>query len=149
MRQMTIDVLPDGYLPCSNPDLVEGYLAIADILAGPSTDFGKCADCGIVWCECNMDSKREDESYQVLVEHFRNGGMINVPILRYKSYWNNEQEQSNGHHRVIAAMDAGFTHIPYQTRDTGKGWSVDWSGTPAEEYGFRLGNDNYLVPITE
>lgn len=146
MEQMTIDVhkpetLPAGYLPCSNPDLVEGYMAISDILAGPSVDFTYCEACETIWCDHNMDYKREDESYKVLVEHFRNGGMINIPILRYTSYYGPENEQSNGHHRVIAALDAGFTHIPYQTRKTGKGWSEDWSGTPAEDYGFRVVTD--------
>lgn len=144
MDQMTMDVhkpetLPAGYLPCSNPDLVEGYMAISEILEGYSTDHMECGDeeCEERFCEHVIDSKRQDYSYRKLLEHFKNGGMINIPILREGG------SQSNGHHRVVAAMDAGYTHVPYQTPsgNWNRAWKDDWSESfvqTAEETGFTI-----------
>jgi hypothetical protein len=124
-------------LPCSNPQLVEGWISIEEILAGNSSDFDSFDDCDEVWCVHAMDDKREDESYQILVEHFRKGGMINVPIYRMRD-WDTPGKtiQSNGHHRVIAALDAGFTHVPYQTDRSAHTWYDDWANTvrPSDEY---------------
>ena len=131
-EQLTLpESLPEGYLPASNPDLVEGYISIKEILSTPSTDFGYCWCGGGPWCDHHLNSKREDPSYSILLKHFKSGGKINVPILRYVDlYGYGKDEQSNGHHRIIAAMDAGFTHVPYQTQKKGQGWRDDWSGTP-------------------
>lgn len=135
MQQMTIEALPPGYLPCSNPSLVEGYISIADILRGRSSDFGLCDECDEILCEHALNEKREDESYKLLVEHFRHGGMINQPI----NYDMRRKAQGNGHHRMVAALDAGFTHVPYQSA-----WGIeDWKGVDAEQYGFILCADSW------
>lgn len=129
MEQLTLPgILPVGYLPCSNPELVEGYLSIKKILNGDSGDFDRCDECKIVLCDHALDEKREDYSYCKLVEHFRNGGMINQPICYTFGDW---ERICNGHHRLAAALDAGFTHIPYQTA---WGEEYDW----AEQYSFKL-----------
>ena len=113
-------------LPCSNPDLVEGYLSIEKILQGDSGDwYDMCDECEMMLCEHRLDEKREDDSYMYLVDHFRNGGMIDQPIC-YDRYLR------NGHHRLAAALDAGFTHIPYQSVWGDEDWDV-----PASYY-FRL-----------
>jgi hypothetical protein len=138
MEQLTLlneITTPVGYLPCANPELVTGYIAIEEILRGRSSDFGECDECDVALCEHALDVKRADESYEVLVEHFRHGGMINQPI----SYDMRNKEQCNGHHRLAAAYDAGFTHIPYQNK-----WgSDDWTGVNAEAYGFRIVTDSW------
>ena len=130
-EQLTLsESFPEGYLPASNPDLVEGYISIEEIMAGDSGDFRHYRCCPTIWCEHALNEKRKDPSYKILVKHFRDGGSINIPILRY--YHNTKDVfQSNGHHRIIAAMDAGFTHMPYQTDDSGYGWKTDWSDTPS------------------
>lgn len=139
MDQMTIEALPVGYLPCANPHLVEGYMAISEILEGHSTDHAECGyyKCEKRFCEHVIESKRQDHSYLKLLVHFKSGGMINIPILREGG------SQSNGHHRVVAAMDAGYTHVPYQTPGGGweRGWQDDWSESfvqTAEETGFKI-----------
>jgi len=124
--QLTIENELPGYLPCSNPDLVEGWVAIEDIFEGRSCDFLFCEDCGKTFCECNLNEKREDPSYAVLLEHFRKGGMINQPINYDPRY----QVQRNGHHRLIAAYDAGYTHVPYNSELWG---DTDWQGTANSE----------------
>lgn len=135
MQQMTTDALPEGYLPCSNPGLVEGYASIEEILQGRSGDFGRCHTCDKYLCKHHLDYKRQDASYKVLVQHFRNGGMINQPI----SYHPEHKSQGNGHHRLVAAYDAGFTHIPYSS-DWGES---DWEGVDLSRYGFRLVTDSW------
>lgn len=148
MEQAVIDVfnpdtLPDGYLPAANPALVDGYVAIEEILKGRSTDFGTCYECGLALCEHALDEKREDESYKVLVQHFRDGGKINQPLNydpRYKT-------QDNGHHRLVAALDAGFTHVPYNAYS----WSEhpDWDDVDLEQYGFQVDQNGDLYEIAE
>lgn len=113
---------PKGYLPCSRPELVTGYISIQKIINGDSGDFERCDYCETVLCECHLDEKRRDQSYRTLVEHFRDGGTINQPVY-YNTTW---KELRNGHHRLAAALDAGFTHIPYQTN---WGEEHDWDET--------------------
>jgi hypothetical protein len=137
MEQLTLtDDLPEGYLPCASPHLVEGYVSIATIFKGSSVDFDVCWDggCDTVFCEHNLDEKREDLSYRLLVTHFRNGGAVNQPLNYVPSQMGAEYgEQKNGHHRLTAAYDAGFTHVPYNSRAWGN--HEDWHDTPnAEEY---------------
>jgi hypothetical protein len=113
---------PEGYLPCSRPELVSGYISIRKILNGDSGDFDRCDECEMVLCEHALDEKRMDRSYRKLVDHFTDGGMINQPVY-YNTMW---KELRNGHHRLAAALDAGFTHIPYQDR---WGEEHDWDET--------------------
>lgn len=138
MKQMVIemftaDTLPKGYLPCARPDLVEGYVSIEQIFKGRSVDFGYCwgGDCNTRFCKHNLDVKREDTSYLVLLEHFLNGGAVNQPINYVPDYYNHTTgTQHNGHHRLVAAYDAGFTHVPYNSREWG---DYDWNDTPAAD----------------
>lgn len=126
------DALPPGYLPCARPDLIEGYVSIERVFAGDSVDFGYCSDHETRFCDCNMDEKREDESYRLLVKHFRSGGAVNQP-LNYRPYrWGDLGDQGNGHHRLTAAYDAGFTHVPFNSRKWGD--DEDWADTPKPEY---------------
>jgi hypothetical protein len=106
-------------LPCANPDLVEEYMPIEKILEGNSGDFDRCYTHNKVLCECHLDKKREDDSYKRLVVHFRAGGLINQPIY-YNRYLH------NGHHRLAAAMDAGYTHVPTSSK---WGLEYDWENT--------------------
>ena len=134
MQQLVIpgtDTLPVGYLPCSRQELVEGWLSIRKILDGNSGDFDRCDECGVVLCEHALDEKRQDRSYRVLAEHFENGGMLNQPVCYDPDY----RKLKNGHHRLAAAMDAGFTHIPYQSR---WGEHSDWDEFYRNEYNFTL-----------
>lgn len=119
-------------LPCANPNLVDEYVAIDEILQGRSSDFTTCHICGIALCEHALNEKRADESYKVLVQHFRDGGPVNQPL----AYKRRDKEQSNGHHRLVAALDAGFTHVP--VRHTGWGEDADWTGTDLKRYGFQM-----------
>lgn len=131
MEQLTLtEVLPAGYLPCSNPDLVRGYISIEDLLKGNSGDFGKCYECGFALCEHALNEKRADHSYRELVEHFRKGGLINQPV----AYDQRNKQLANGHHRLAAAYDAGYTHIPYCRDGYGDSegwWDSDWTETYA------------------
>lgn len=144
MEQLTItDDLPEGYLPCASPDLVEGYVSIETIFKGGSVDFRSCWDgCDTLFCEHNMEDKRIDLSYKLLVVHFRNGGAVNQPLNYIPSQMGAEYGvQKNGHHRLVAAYDAGFTHVPYNSREWGS--NEDWHDTPnAYEYD-PYDEDNY------
>jgi hypothetical protein len=134
MEQLTIPLemtYPKGYLPCSRRELVEGWLSIRKILNGNSGDFERCDECDIALCDHALDDKRRDHSYQLLVSHFEDGGTLNQPVC-YSTEWN---ELRNGHHRLAAALDAGFTHIPYQTR---WGSENDWEESYVNEHGFIL-----------
>jgi hypothetical protein len=122
--------LPTGYLPCSRPELVAGYVSIQDIINGDSGDFSRCRRCEKALCQCHLHEKRQDPQYNTLLEHFRAGGMINQPVY----YEPEDRCLSNGHHRLAAAMDAGYTHIPYQSH---WGKEEDWEESFADK-GFKL-----------
>lgn len=127
------DILPKGYLPCSNPELIEGYVAIADIFKGDSVDFRYCYTHRTAWCEHRFNWKRGDLSYLPLLEHFRNGGSVNQPLNWVPGRYEGEDRyiygnQQNGHHRLVAAYDAGFTHVPYNSARWGD--HRDWEDTP-------------------
>lgn len=137
MEQLMIpgmSVLPKGYLPCANPELVTGYVSIQKILEGDSGDFDRCWGCNMALCEHHLDEKREDRSYRDLVEHFQNGGMMNQPVCYMESRYSGLSLR-NGHHRLAAALDAGFTHIPFQTA---WGENDDWDEKFITDNGFTL-----------
>lgn len=107
-------------LPCAFPDKVSRYVSIEQILDGNSGDFDRVdleCECERLLCEHALDYKRGNPSYRQLVEHFRNGGMVNQPLY----YDDSRHKLHNGHHRLIAALDAGFTHVPVWDQ-----WGDDW-----------------------
>jgi hypothetical protein len=121
--------LPQGYVPCAYPEKVEYYVRIQVIMELESEDFyTPCPYCEedtgeeIFWCYHRMNDKREDGSYKALLEHLEEGGGFNDPV-QFPS--GNCGGLGNGHHRVIAALDAGFTHVPAWL-DWGSDY--DWSG---------------------
>jgi hypothetical protein len=123
-------------LPCANPHLVKEYVAIEDILQGDSNDWEECGRCGGRLCEHVLNSKRQDESYKVLVEHLREGGAVNEPL----NYDPRTENMGNGHHRLAAALDAGFTHVPVNPKRWGDN---NWNDTDPEQYGFKLVSDGW------
>jgi hypothetical protein len=121
-------------LPCANPQLVDEYVAIEEILQGQSSDSSLCGRCNGRLCEHILNAKRQDESYKVLVQHFRDGGEVNQPLNWDR--WGDGGYQSNGHHRLAAALDAGFTHVPVNHEEWGDDY--DWSNVEPERYGFQM-----------
>jgi hypothetical protein len=77
--------------------------------------------------------KRYDESYRELIESMRTNG-VTSPIGV------NGNELANGHHRLAAMIDLGYTEIPVVTNEVS---SDPWLIT---EYWGRYGGDKQLLP---
>lgn len=66
--------------------------------------------------KANYVSKQGDEGYEKLRDDLKITGWLD-PVYIYRD----EEELGNGHHRVVAAFDIGYTHIPV-TRNRYYGW---------------------------
>jgi hypothetical protein len=120
---MTVDVLVRLDVPCEQPWLVAGYVAIADVMARYSDDFDSHTDeewdsdaCTVnhgetPWCGERLEYKRNEPSYDTLVAALKAGKGFRNPVQ-----WHCGGGLGNGHHRVIAAFDCGFTHVPYSQK---------------------------------
>jgi len=63
----------------------------------------------INWLEL-MDSKRQDKQYDELVKSIEYNGIVRLPAVAfYKDFF----MHYDGHHRMTAAYDLGFTKVPY------------------------------------
>ncbi len=60
--------------------------------------------------ERNRRQKRDDWHYPGLVESIREDG-FHDPVFLHR-YDGLPDELGNGHHRVLAALDLGYTHVP-------------------------------------
>ena len=71
----------------------------------------------------NQQRKRNDVRYDDLVEDLQDQGYLD-PIFVWEAGTNYRSEGEvlgNGHHRLIAAKDLGYTHVPV-TRDRDQQW---------------------------
>lgn len=128
------DLVAQGHkpVPCTNPEKVDGWVSLKELMEGVAGDFGK-------WTESNMNYKRDHKSYDLLKEHLQKGGGLNHPVFYCPpDEYNHQGYLSNGHHRVCAAVDAGFTHIPYNSEEWGDDY--DWTGTENAESGMYYGH---------
>lgn len=114
-------------------------------------DFGSCLNC-IGFCEecstidyccsCTIDleemwisimnKKRRDAWYLNILQSILDNGLVGALVVNYdgKNYYH-----LDGHHRLTAMYDLGFTKIPYIVEDNEK-WSMhssSWIGTGFRE----------------
>lgn len=97
------------------------WVRVDYILSLPSVDFGEEG----LSTEANREWKRSDWRYDELVEDIRENGYMD-PVFLHEgfawSYFTETETLGNGHHRVVAAVDLGYTHIPV-TRDDDDQWT--------------------------
>lgn len=82
--------------------------------------------------EYNRDRKRSDTGYVDLLRDIQEHGYIN-PVFMYSpdgSSWDDDVPYAlgNGHHRVVAALDLGYTHIPVTIQQY-RQWDSDGCST--------------------
>lgn len=84
-----------------------------------STDAGHGAYWSDLWLSAN---KRKDSHYPKLLADIRMNG------YRSPVFWSPSRRVfNNGHHRLAAALDLGFTHIPTTEVSERTGWDDhDW-----------------------
>lgn len=95
------------------------WVAVDYLLSIDSVDF----DHGLR-PESNRRMKRDDYHYSGLVESIRQDG-FHDPIFVY-GHETVPEELGNGHHRVLAGLDLGYTHVPV-TRDRIHQWETSVS----------------------
>lgn len=66
--------------------------------------------------EYGLRKKREDKGYQNLVQSISSIGFLWPALI------DSDNEYSNGHHRLAACIDLGYTHVPVTTEDDDCGW---------------------------
>jgi ParB-like nuclease domain len=94
------------------------WVSIDILLALPSTDFDD-----IPWgISCNLREKRADYGYKQLVENIAEHGILD-PVYVWGTL-GKPGKLANGHHRVVACRDLGYTQVPV-TYDR---WVPDTSG---------------------
>lgn len=81
----------------------------------PSSDF----DADGLSEERNREEKRSDWDYWRLKRNIAENGYMD-PVYLYTEL--GEEHLGNGHHRVVAAYDLGYSHVPV-TRDENYQWS--------------------------
>lgn len=59
----------------------------------------------------DIDLKREAGGFEHLKQSIIEDGFF-YPVLLWRSWSGRGYEQSNGHHRLAASQDLGYTHIP-------------------------------------
>jgi hypothetical protein len=95
------------------------------LLSLPCPDFGPV---GLSW-EMNRNDKRSDPGYEDLKDDLAEQGFLD-PIYVYLPHTrfdksNRTENMGNGHHRLVAALDLGWTYVPvtrnpdHQWRDSG------------------------------
>ena len=96
------------------------WVSVDYLMSLPSIDFGTE---GLV-DEWNREHKRSDGGYQELLSDIADNGFMD-PVYVYPvgpDNWDPHQEQlGNGHHRILAAYDLGYTHVPV-TQDEDYQW---------------------------
>lgn len=97
------------------------WVRVDYIMSLPSVDF--YAD-GLS-TEENRDHKRRDQGYEDLVESIRTEGFYD-PVFLYED---SPETLGNGHHRVVAAYDLGYTHVPV-TSNPDVQWDTNYPGHP-------------------
>lgn len=96
------------------------WTPISDLIGRDSVDFYDGLS------DENLDTKRGDIDYALLVESIRNEGILN-PV-----FWD-EFTYGNGHHRLAACIDLGYTHIPttanpqIEWEESGVTTRIDWT----------------------
>lgn len=100
-------------------DIPFEWLSVDYVMSLPSADFYAEG----LTTEENRDSKRSDSQYRNLKSSIREFGFTD-PIYVYRQHesgYTGREKLGNGHHRVVAAHDLGYTHIPV-TRDDDYQW---------------------------
>ena len=87
------------------------WTPIRDILENYTSSDLEC------WSE--LDYKRDNDGYHNLVESIRTIGFL-WPVLVTRS-----EGYSNGHHRLAACIDLGYSYIPTTTDNSECGWNGD------------------------
>jgi len=119
LNQTETRVLPD----VSHIDVPFEWYEVTYLMSIPSVDFDEAG----LTLETNRAHKRNDYQYEWLMEDIKENGFYN-PVFVYPPHeriWadNVGEELGNGHHRVLAAFDLGFTHVPV-THDSDIQWST-------------------------
>lgn len=58
-----------------------------------------------------LNTKREDDHYKDVLDALKKKGFSRPLTVEYKRH-SGGQQLSDGHHRLAAAIDLGFTHVP-------------------------------------
>lgn len=94
--------------------------SVERLMSLPSPDFDNTVPLDIDW-----DYKRMDVGYRSLLRDIRENGFLDPIFLlsphTMVNFDNPTDEIGNGHHRLIAAYDLGYTHVPI-TRDPKNRW---------------------------
>lgn len=108
------------YAPVMPGTHVDGYVSMGEIMSAWSLDVTSYwgSDVADAWQNV-MEGKRGDASYRRIVRDLENGWG-----LRHAVGWTGKL--GNGHHRVTAAFDMGYTHMPVVFDN--------WTDTGADDY---------------
>jgi ParB-like nuclease domain len=109
----------DSYPKTHNIEIDFEWVRVDYILTLPSIDFEEQG----LSTRYNRESKESDPGYRNLVESIREDGFMD-PIFLYDkdtSFQPGTEMLGNGHHRVCAALELGYTYIPV-TRDDQYQW---------------------------
>lgn len=114
MTQTLTDHRPDVSNICTDD---WEWMEVHQLYHGPSCDFPAL---GLAEPR-NANTKRSHPHFERLMESLRTEG-FRRPVLMEE--YEGKLALGNGHHRVVAAYDLGYTHIPV-TRDLMIGWGDD------------------------
>lgn len=89
------------YPPVHHVSVEFEWISLADIFANYKS--GDLPD----WSEDSFDLKRSDPNYDDLVYSIQADGFYDPIFLNERGFVN------NGHHRIAACVDLGYTHIPF------------------------------------
>lgn len=126
---LTAMSLGTTYAPVENITVPFEWESVDYLLSLPSVDFGTN---GLRY-EYNREIKRSDRGFEDLLEDLQDQGFLD-PIFVHPPHNrvaldNTGEHLGNGHHRLIAAHDLGWTHVPV-TRNRDHQWRM--SGTSAQ-----------------
>lgn len=79
--------------------------------------------------EEGLQRKREDKHYDSLVKSIQEEG-LKTPVF-IETGNGEDRYLGNGHHRLAALIDLGYTHIPY-TEEFSIGWGLEDGGEEDE-----------------
>lgn len=122
------DAMPDKFPPVDNITVPFTWERVDYLMGIPSVDFVDGLS-----IEYNRQNKRSDRGYEDLVEDLMDQGFLD-PIFVHPpghriAFYNTSEHLGNGHHRLLAAHEIGWTHVPV-TRDDAHQWRN--SGTSAQ-----------------
>jgi hypothetical protein len=110
----------DRYPATTFIDVPFEWVRLDYLLSLPSVDFHEDG----LSTEFNREIKRSDWNYEALLNDIAENGYMN-PVFVYgedNGFYPGKETLGNGHHRVVAAFDLGYTHVPV-TRDEDDQWT--------------------------